>query len=65
MDSYNKRLILDGLVTSQLDPTTHALGAVLNRLTYEVINIWVFFTNEAMSVFMRDGRNIIDTHALE
>ena len=104
VDADNKRLILDGVITCLLDPTTHPLGAVLNRLTYNEIYIWVLFTNETgrvidvqkirlspstqifipvnftralsflpachgismrMSVFMRDGLNMIDTHALD
>lgn len=46
VDLDNKRLILDGVITCPLDPATHPLGAVLNRLTYKDIYIWVLFTNE-------------------
>ena len=42
----NGRMTLDGRIASLLDPTKHPLGAVLNRLTYEDIYIWVLFTNE-------------------
>lgn len=47
VESDHKHLVLDGRITSLLDPAKHPLGTVLNRLTYEDIYIWALFTNES------------------